>query len=139
MSVGNLKNEGGKGTNYPYQYAVLKLLDSILTAVGSGGGGGGCPCPSNAQEATLAQVLVKLTAVPVTPGMLRATDATASPIAAGAKSVTISNVGGANGLVLGDIIKPGETLSWSAGDNNNTLTAISFDGTGTELLILTAV
>ena len=29
MSVGNLKNEGGKGTNYPYQYAVLKLLDQI--------------------------------------------------------------------------------------------------------------
>lgn len=29
MSIGNSKTEGGKGTNYPYQYAVLKLLDQI--------------------------------------------------------------------------------------------------------------
>jgi hypothetical protein len=138
MSIGNIKDNGNKGNNYPYQYAVLKLLDSILTAV-SGGGGGGCPCPSNAQEVTLAQVLTKLTEVSVTPAMLRVTNAAGSPISAGAKSVSISNVGSANGLVLGAVIKPGETVSWSAGDNNNTLTAISFDGTGTELLILTAI
>lgn len=138
MSIGNLKDQGGKGTNYPYQYAVLKLLDAILAA-SSGGGGGGCPCPSSAQEATLLSILTKLTAVPTTPSVVRVTSAAGSPIAAGAKSVSISNTGGANGLVLGAVIKPGETLSWSAGDMNNTLTAISYDGTGTELLILTVV
>lgn len=35
MSVGNLKDYGNKGNNFPYQLAVLKLLDSILTAVGA--------------------------------------------------------------------------------------------------------
>jgi cobalamin synthase len=137
MSVGNLRDTGNKGNNFPYQLAVLKLLDAILAA--SGGGGGGCPCPSNAQEITLSSILTKLTAVSSTPSILRATNAAGSPIAAGAKSVSISNTGGVNGLVLGTIIKPGETLSWSAGDMNNTLTAISYDGTGTELLILTVV
>ena len=138
MSAGNLKDQGGKGTNYPYQYAVLKLLDAILAA-SSGGGGGGCPCPSSAQETTLLSILTNLTPVASTPSMSRVTSAAGSPIAAGAKSVSISNTGGANGLVLGVIIKPGETVNWSAGDNNNTLTAISYDGTGTELLIITVV
>lgn len=34
MSVGNLKDSGNKGNNFPYQLAVLKLLDGILNAVG---------------------------------------------------------------------------------------------------------
>ncbi len=34
MSVGNLKDYGNKGNNFPYQLAVLKLLDGILNAVG---------------------------------------------------------------------------------------------------------
>lgn len=51
MSVGNTKDYGNKwGNNFPYQLAVLKLLEQIAT---SSGGGGGCPCPSSAQEATL--------------------------------------------------------------------------------------
>lgn len=51
MSIGNTKDKGNNyGNNYPYQLAVLKLLDQIANA---GGGGGSCPCPSSAQEATL--------------------------------------------------------------------------------------
>lgn len=49
MSIGNLKDQGNKGSNYAYQLAVLQLLDQIANA---GGGGGSCPCPSSAQEAT---------------------------------------------------------------------------------------
>lgn len=136
MSIGNLRDQGNKGNNFPYQLAVLKLLDAILAA--TSGGGGGCPCPSSAQEATLLSILTKLTAVSVTPGLTRVTSAAGSPIV-GAKSVTVYNAGAANGLVLGAVIKPGESLSWSAGDINNILSPVSYDGTGTELVIITAV
>lgn len=135
MSIGNTKTNGNKGNNFPFQLAVLQLLEQI--ALGGGGGGGGCPCPSSAQEATLAQVLTKLTAVAVTPGLLRATGA--GNVAAGAKSVSVYNAGPASGLVLGQTIKSGESFTWSAGDMNNTLGAISYDGTGTELVITTVV
>jgi len=132
MSIGNLKTNGNKGNNFPYQLAVLKLLEQIAL-------GGGCPCPSSAQEVTLLQVLTKLTAVTTTPSLARVTNALGSPIAAGAKSVTVYNAGAANGVVLGSTIKPGESLTWSAGDMNNTLGAISYDGTGTELVITKVV
>lgn len=35
MSVGNLKNTGNKGNNFPYQLAVLKLLDQINASIGA--------------------------------------------------------------------------------------------------------
>jgi len=135
MSVGNLNTQGDKKNNWTWQNAVLQLLGQIA----AGGGGGGCPCPSSAQEATLLQVLIKLTAVTTTPSLARVTNALGSPIVAGAKSVTVYNAGAANGLVLGSTIKPGESLTWSAGDMNNTLGAISYDGTGTELVITKVV
>lgn len=134
MSIGNTKTNGNKGNNYPFQLAVLQLLDQIAAG---GGGGGGCPCPSNAQEATLALVLAALTPVPTTPNLIRSS--AAGNVAAGAKSVTVYNAGAANGLVLGQAIKVGESLTWSAGGINNTLSAISYDGTGTELVITTVV
>lgn len=60
----------------------------------------------------------------------------AGSILIGARSVTVANTGAANGLVLGEVIKPGESFTWSAGQND-TLNAISYDGTGTELTITT--
>jgi hypothetical protein len=33
MSVGNLKNQGNKGNNFPFQLAVLKLLDQINSSI----------------------------------------------------------------------------------------------------------
>ena len=35
MSVGNLKDNGNKGNNFPYQLAVLKLLDQINSSISS--------------------------------------------------------------------------------------------------------
>lgn len=60
----------------------------------------------------------------------------AGSILVGAGSVTVANTGAANGLVLGSTIKPGESFTWSAGPND-TLNAIPYDGTGTELTITT--
>jgi hypothetical protein len=49
MSVGNLKTNGNKGNNFPYQLGALQLLDAIAAGVAPPGG--------LATEATLVQVL----------------------------------------------------------------------------------
>jgi len=59
MSIGNLKDNGNKGNNFPYQVGVLELLGQIVDNGGGGGGGGGC-CPTAATEATLLSVLNSL-------------------------------------------------------------------------------
>lgn len=82
------------------------------------------------------EVSATLTGTTRTPSLIRATDATGSPIAAGSKSVSVYNAGAANGVVLGGVIKPGESITWSA-NGEDTLSAVSFDGTGTELVITT--
>jgi hypothetical protein len=89
------------------------LLQQILAATNSGG---------TAPEAR-------------TPTMFRTTSA-APAISTGKKSVSISNVGSANGTVLGAILKPGETVNFDAGAINNTLGVIAYDATGTEFLII---
>jgi hypothetical protein len=33
MSIGNLKTDGGKGTNWPWQYRMLKGLEGIIAAI----------------------------------------------------------------------------------------------------------
>lgn len=53
-------------------------------------------------------------------------------------SVSIANVGAANGAALGVALNKGETITFDAGDVNNTLAAssITYDATGTEFLII---
>ena len=115
MSVGNLKTYGGKGTNMPWQSKMLIGLEQIIAA--SGGGGGG--------------IAPQLR----TPTMFRTTSALPA-IAAGKKSVSISNVGSTDGTVLGAILKPGETVNFDAGAVNNTLSVITYDATETEFLVI---
>ena len=70
-----------------------------------------------------------------TPGLLKPTDATGSPLQ-GMFSVSVTNTGAANGVLLGQTIEPGETLEYSA-KTGNTLGDITFDATGTQFTILT--
>ena len=51
-------------------------------------------------------------------------------------SISIANVGTANGTVKGVTLKPGETVSFDAGTLNNTLDVIDYVATGTEFLII---
>jgi len=39
MSIGNLKTDGGKGTNWPWQYRMLKGLQGIIDAITATAGG----------------------------------------------------------------------------------------------------
>ena len=70
-----------------------------------------------------------------TPGIERVTNA--ANVAAGAYSVSFANVhASANSTVKTVILKPGETITFDAGAVNNTLGAIAYVATGSELLII---
>lgn len=107
MSIGNTKDNGNKGNNFPYQRAVLELLGQIA----SGAGGGAV------QRIT---TMVRSTVI--------------GNITAGAKSVSFYNAGAVNADVLGTPLKPGEQVTFSV-ENPDTLQAISYSGVGTDLLI----
>lgn len=168
MSIGNLKTDGGKGTNWPWQRKMLKGLDNIAAAVVTGGqdfeaqtvidsanvvwleirlydpdtGTFGTPqyyAPGSTSPGS--PTLPVEYAPPLVPqskttNIQRETDALNSPIAAGAFSVSIANVGAAAGTIKGETLNAGETINFDAGATNNTLDAIAFDATGTEFLII---
>jgi hypothetical protein len=52
-------------------------------------------------------------------------------------AATCYNAGAADGLWLGETIKPGEILPCDAGANGDTLGELAYNGEGTELLITT--
>jgi hypothetical protein len=51
-------------------------------------------------------------------------------------SVSVANVGSANGTVLGATIKPGEVLNFSADAINNFFNSFAYNATGTEFIII---
>lgn len=73
----------------------------------------------------------------LSPVLARRTDATGSPIAAGQRRVSFFNAGNANGTVLGVTLAAGESITFSAEGLRDTLDALSYDGTGTTLVITT--
>jgi hypothetical protein len=108
MSIGNLKDYGNKGNNFPWQLKVLEGLQKIY------------------------DFLVGSSAVATrTPVIL-------SDTGAGGISVTygfsIANVGAASGTVNGVTIPAGTTVNF-APDKNNSLSGITYDATGTTFLI----
>ena len=111
-------NSDGKNTNW--QLNVLKGLEQ--------------------NKLELAQVVATLNSITA---MLAPTVKTATierrsnsgTIPATVKSASIANVGSVDGTVNGITLKPGEIINFDAGVLNNTLAAINYNGTGTELLI----
>lgn len=94
------------------------------------------PLPTGAStEATLSNIDISLNPLTRTPNILRTT--AAGTIAPAIYDFSVFNAGLADGVFLGAVIRPGETFSYAAGALNNIYTAgtISYDGTGTELII----
>ena len=109
MSLGNgNKTYGDKGSNFNFELNSLKSFQKIIDSL-----------------ATYER----------TPNIVRATGiVTIAPVA---YSFSVSNVGVANGTILGATIKPGETLNFSPELNNYyAANSITYDGTGTELVII---
>ena len=140
MSIGNLKDTGNQGNNFPYQLKVLQGLQGIINALGSGGGTSVTIVDPIGQKTMAESVSVVLasnqTGVARTPEFLRRS--TLGTVNVITYSLSVSNVGTANGLFLGSTIKPGETLNFSADAVNNYFASgiFSYDGTGTELIII---
>ena len=87
-----------------------------------------------ATEATLLSIDTRLTDAVRTPNIVRSTSA--GSVATHIYSFSVANTGTANGIILGAVIKPGETFNFDAGTLNNYYAGITFDGTGTELVII---
>ena len=115
MSIGNLKDTGNQGNNFPWQYKVLLGLDKIFQAI-SGGGSTSYLAPQ-----------VRNANIVRTSGSATLTNI---------YSISIANVGGANGTVNGTVIGSNETISLDAGSLNNIIDSISYNATGTEFLIV---
>jgi hypothetical protein len=77
------------------------------------------------------------TGIARTPGIIRPTGSgNVSSAAATFFSVSVANVGAANGTVLSVTIKPGEVLNFSADAINNYFSSFAYDATGTEFIII---
>ena len=114
MSVGNINSYGDKKNNFSFQYKVLLGITNILAVISG-------------------------TSIVINPKVrtanIKRSNSTGT-VAAGTFSASISNTGSANATVNLIPLKPGETINFDAGTLNNTLNAIAYDATGTELLII---
>ena len=122
MSVGNLKNQGNKGFNTPFQLGTLQLLGVA------------------AKEGTLNDVLTILTSLntkfePVTRTTSITRSSGAGSILAGAKSVTFYNAGLNPVSFFTTILLSKEQITFNAGGENDMLNEITWDATGTDLLV----
>jgi hypothetical protein len=162
MSIGNLKDSGNQGSNFPWQLKMLQGLQAIANAtlqvnldatddqVGIYGyinGASGSPIPLNLNAS--GQVAIQDggnsitvdggTGVQRTANFLRPAGSNGTT-AAGVYSVSFASVGTADAIVGGIVLKPGETLNFDAGAINNTIDAIAYNTTtnvGAELIIVT--
>ena len=114
MSIGNLQDYGNKGNNFPWQLKMLQGFTSMINVL-----------LGNTVGATKVTTILRPTA--------------SGTITAGKTSISISNVGTANGSVSASAVtlKPNETINFDAGGISNTLNAIDYNATGTEFLIIT--
>jgi len=110
MSVGNLKTDGQKRNNFPWQLKMLKGLQGIINSFAA-------ITPPSPQLRTP-----------------HAYNNIGSGTLAYNYGFSIANVGTANGTVDSAILKPGYTVSFSP-TSVDYLSYINYDATGTEFLI----
>jgi hypothetical protein len=111
MSVGNLKTDGQKGNNFPWQLKMLQGIQGIITAVTASA----C-CPPEKRSTNI----------------VSATGAGSVPN--GVYSLSIANVGNAAGTVEGVSVPAGVVINFSA-ELNNYLELTNYNATGTTFLI----
>jgi hypothetical protein len=111
MSIGNLKDYGNKGNNFPWQLQMLKGLQGIIDTLIAG-----VCCPP--QQRTPVVVI----------------DNSSGAIPPGTYGFSIANVGTAAGTVAGQSLPAGVTINFDPGVNN-TIAGLLYDPTGTTFLI----
>ena len=121
MSIGNLKDEGNKGNNFPFQLKVLQGLQAIIDS----------KCCADIL-ALLISIDNRLKSEQRRALVLNTSTTGTVPIC---YSFSIANVGAAAGTVNTQSIPAGTTVNFDAGVLNNTLTGATYDATGTTFLI----
>jgi len=111
MSIGNSKDYGNKGNNFPWQLKMLQGLQGIIDALTVG-----TCCPPESRSTNIVSATGIGTVPPNT------------------YSFSIANVGAAAGSVGGVSVPAGVTINYNA-ELNNTLTGIAYNATGTTFLI----
>jgi hypothetical protein len=111
MSIGNTKEYGNKGNNFPFQLKVLKGLQGVIDALTTG-----TCCPPQQRYPNIE------------------TFTTAGVVPSPTYSFSIANVGTAAGTVDGYSLPAGVTINYDPG-LNNTIQGLSFDATGTIFII----
>ena len=119
MSIGNLKDYGNKGNNFPWQLKMLQGLEAINTSIAAQTGNTG---------AIRTPHLISTSATGTIPGQPH--------------SISVYNSGNAVGTLTVDgnpavSIPVGATINMDAGGNNNRFTSGSFvyDATNTTFII----
>ncbi len=121
MSIGDLKDYGNKGNNFPFQLKVLQGLQAVID--------------NNCCDriiATLEDINNKLKSVERRTNVLNTSTTGTVPVC---YSFSIANVGSAAGTVNTQSIPAGTTINFDAGVLNNTLNGATYDATGTTFLI----
>ena len=128
---------------------MIDVVQDILTVV-SGGTvtGTSAPPATEAKQDTIITLLdaqasgtetqpvfTTLATQVQTPAMTRTT--TSGTTTANAIHISITNVGTADGIVLGAVLKSKETVHFTVTDRDAKLSAVSFNATGTEFVITT--
>jgi hypothetical protein len=108
-SIGDLKNSGLQGNNWPWQFRVLKGLDNIYTGIAQYFG-------TQTRNANI----------------LSDTGSGSIPSSYG---FSIANVGTATGTVAGVPLPAGATINFDPNGLNNTINGVNYDATGTTFLI----
>ena len=123
MSVGNLKDSGNQGNNFPYQLKSLQGLQCICDSLNSGG----------TSMADILQSILSLVESQTRTHNVRRD--TLPGIIVRPYSFSIANVGSAPGEVEGVVLAPGEIVNYDAGALNNQFGEVAYDATGTTFLI----
>jgi hypothetical protein len=111
MSVGNLKTDGQKGNNFPWQLKMLQGIQGIIDTLNRG-----ICCPPQLR----------------TPVILY--DTFPGSVPDGTYGFSIANVGALPGLVNGQTLDPGITINFDPGVNN-IIVGIPYDPSGSRFLI----
>jgi hypothetical protein len=121
MSIGDLKDYGNKGNNFPWQLKVLQGLQAVIDN----------NCCDRILTA-LDDINNKLKSAERRVTVLNTSTTGTVPVC---YSFSIANVGAAAGTVNGQSIPAGTTVNFDAGVLNNTLSGATYDATGTTFLI----
>jgi hypothetical protein len=162
MSIGDLTTYGNKGNNFPWQLKMLQGMQCVCDQLKE------INIDTDDLEQLLADLIVELqngidvtivnplgqqimddsisvtvasdqTGIARTPGIIRPTGSgNVNTAAATFYSVSVANVGSADGSVLGGTnnIKPGEVLNFSGDALNNYFTSFAYNAIGTEFIII---